>query len=213
MANNKQKPPIISVDFFEDVTGDISKSTPKSVEEIGIRIKSIREEKGLSLDQLSKLTGFDVELLSNIESSKVQPQLGTIIKLSKALDSAFGRIVSGVGDKLYSVTRKNEQKIVSRSTSRKGRKQLYTYKSLAPEVKGRHMEALIVQLEENPEDEMSVHEGEEFIYVLDGTVLLNIGGDKFELEPGDSAYYLSTTPHLIASKSGKATILAVLYEG
>lgn len=213
MENNKQKPPIISVDFFEDVTGDISKSTPKSVEEIGIRIKSIREEKGLSLDQLSKLTGFDVELLSNIESSKVQPQLGTIIKLSKALDSAFGRIVSGVGDKLYSVTRKNEQKIVSRSTSRKGRKQLYTYKSLAPEVKGRHMEALIVQLEENPEDEMSVHEGEEFIYVLDGTVLLNIGGDKFELEPGDSAYYLSTTPHLIASKSGKATILAVLYEG
>jgi quercetin dioxygenase-like cupin family protein len=75
------------------------------------------------------------------------------------------------------------------------------------------MEALIVQLEENPEDDMSVHEGEEFIYVLDGTVLLNIGGDKFELEPGDSAYYLSTTPHLIASKSGKATILAVLYEG
>ena len=213
MENNEQKPPIISVDFFEDVTGDISKATPKSVEEIGVRIKSIREEKGLSLDQLSKLTGFDVELLSNIESSKVQPQLGTIIKLSKALDSAFGRIVSGVGDKLYSVTRKNEQKIVSRSTSRKGRKQLYTYKSLAPEVKGRHMEALIVQLEENPEDEMSVHEGEEFIYVLDGTVLLNIGGDKFELEPGDSAYYLSTTPHLIASKSGKATILAVLYEG
>ena len=213
MENNKQKPPIISVDFFEDVTGDISKSTPKSVEEIGIRIKSVREEKGLSLDQLSKLTGFDVELLSNIESSKVQPQLGTIIKLSKALDSAFGRIVSGVGDKLYSVTRKNEQKTVSRSTSRKGRKQLYTYKSLAPEVKGRHMEALIVQLEENPEDEMSVHEGEEFIYVLDGNVLLNIGGDKFELEPGDSAYYLSTTPHLIASKSGKATILAVLYEG
>ncbi len=213
MENNKQKPPIISVDFFEDVTGDISKATPKSVEEIGIRIKSIREEKGLSLDQLSKLTGFDVELLSNIESSKVQPQLGTIIKLSKALDSAFGRIVSGVGDKLYSVTRKNEQKIVSRSTSRKGLKQLYTYKSLAPEVKGRHMEALIVQLEENPEDEMSVHEGEEFIYVLNGTVLLNIGGDKFELEPGDSAYYLSTTPHLIASKSGKATILAVLYEG
>jgi len=213
MENNKQKPPIISVDFFEDVTGDISESTPKSVEEIGMRIKSIREEKGLSLDQLSKLTGFDVELLSSIESSKAQPQLGTIIKLSKALDSAFGRIVSGVGDKLYSVTRKNEQKIVSRSTSRKGRKQIYTYKSLAPEVKGRHMEALIVQLEENPDDEMSVHEGEEFIYVLDGTVLLNIGGDKFELEPGDSVYYLSTTPHLIASKSGKATILAVLYEG
>ena len=213
MENEKQKPPIKSIDFFEDLTGDISKEPPKSVEEIGMRIKSIREEKGLTLDQLSKLTGFDVELLASIESNQVQPQLGTIIKLSKALDSAFGRIVSGIGDKLYSVTRKNEQKIVSRSTSKKGRKQVYTYKSLAPEVKGRHMEALIVQLEENPDDEMSVHEGEEFIYVLDGVVVIIIGEDKFELEPGDSIYYLSTIPHLIAAKSGKATILAVLYEG
>ena len=203
----------INVDFFEDLTGDIKESSQTRVEEIGTRIKSLREEKGLSIEELSNLTGFDVELLSNIETSQVQPQLGTVIKLSKALDSAFSRLVSGVGDKLYSITRKDEQKIISRSTSQKGKKQVYIYKSLAPEVKGRHMEALIVKLEENPDQEHSVHDGEEFIYVLDGIVLLNIGDDAFELEPGDSAYYLSTTPHLVASKSGKATILAVLYEG
>ncbi|MGD8946559.1 MAG: cupin domain-containing protein, partial [Desulfobacterales bacterium] len=133
--------------------------------------------------------------------------------LSKALDSAFGRLVSGVGEKLYSVTRKNERRTISRSTSQTGKKQLYTYKSLAPDVKGRHMEALMVQLEENPEKEISVHEGEEFIFVLDGIVILEIGEDKYELEPGDSVYYLSTTPHHIAAKSGKATIIAVLYEG
>jgi len=209
----KNQKPHINVDFFEDLTGDITKSADKAVAEIGERIKTIREEKGLSLEDLSKMTGFAVELLSNIEASKVQPQLGTIIKLSKALDSAFSRLVSGVGDKLYSITRKNEQKIVSRSTSQKGKKQVYTYKSLAPEVKGRHMEALIVQLEENPDQEMSVHAGEEFIYVLEGTTVLKIGHDCYDLESGDSAYYLSTTPHLIASKSEKATILAVLYEG
>ena len=211
--DTKNQKPHINVDFFEDLTGDILKSTDKAVEAIGERIKTIREEKGLSLEDLSKMTGFAVELLSNIEASKVQPQLGTIIKLSKALDSAFSRLVSGVGDKLYSITRKNERKVVSRSTSQKGKKQVYTYKSLAPEVKGRHMEALIVQLEENPDQEMSVHAGEEFIYVLDGTAVLKIGHDCYDLESGDSAYYLSTTPHLIASKSGKATILAVLYEG
>jgi transcriptional regulator with XRE-family HTH domain len=209
----KKPKPHINVDFFEDLTGDISKSTNEGEEEIGERIRALREERGLSLDELSNLTGFDVDLLSNIESNKVQPQLGTVIKLSKALDSAFSRLVSGIGDKLYAITRKDEQKIVSRSTSQKGKKQVYVYKSLAPEVKGRHMEALIVQLEENPEQEVSIHEGEEFIYVLDGVVALNIGEDSFELEPGDSAYYLSTTPHLVASKSGKATILAVLYEG
>jgi quercetin dioxygenase-like cupin family protein len=136
-----------------------------------------------------------------------------VIKLSKALDSAFGRLVSGVGDKLYSITRKDERRTVSRSTSQKGKKQVYIYKSLAPDVKGRHMEAVIVQLEEVPEKEISVHEGEEFIFVLDGVVVLEIAEDSFELEPGDTAYYLSTTPHHIAAKSGKATILAVLYEG
>jgi len=209
----KKKPPHINVDFFEDLTGDISESPRAGVDEIGKRIRILREEKGISLDELSNLTGFDVELLSNIENNIVQPQLGTVIRLSKALDSAFGRLISGIGNRIYSITRKDEQKVVSRSTAKKGQKQVYTYKSLAPEVKGRHMEALIVQLEENPDKEVSVHDGEEFIYVLDGIVVLNIGEETFDLEPGDSAYYLSTTPHLVASKKGKATILAVLYEG
>jgi len=209
----KKKPPHINVDFFEDLTGDISEKPRNGVEEIGKRIRILREEKGISLDELSNMTGFDVELLSNIENNIVQPQLGTVIRLSKALDSAFGRLISGIGNRIYSITRKDEQKVVSRSTAKKGQKQVYTYKSLAPEVKGRHMEALIVQLEENPDKEVSVHDGEEFIYVLDGIVVLNIGEETFDLEPGDSAYYLSTTPHLVASKKGKATILAVLYEG
>ena len=209
----KKKPPHINVDFFEDLTGDISEAPRDGVEEIGKRIRILREEKGISLDELSNMTGFDVELLSNIENNIVQPQLGTVIRLSKALDSAFGRLISGIGNRIYSITRKDEQKVVSRSTSKKGQKQVYIYKSLAPEVKGRHMEALIVQLEENPDKEVSVHDGEEFIYVLDGIVVLNIGEDTFDLEPGDSAYYLSTTPHLVASKKGRATILAVLYEG
>ncbi len=129
------------------------------------------------------------------------------------MTAQFSRLVSGVGEKLYSITRKSEQKAVSRSTSQKGQKKLYSYKSLAPEVKGRHIETLIVQLEENPEKEMSLHEGEEFIYVLEGDVSLKIGEEMFDLEPGDSAYYLSTTPHMVAAKSGNSTILAVLYEG
>ncbi|HAO20126.1 MAG: XRE family transcriptional regulator [Desulfobacteraceae bacterium IS3] len=209
----KDKTPHINVDYFSELTGEISKSKQDGGENIGQRIKKLREEKGISLEELSKLTGFDVDVLSQIEKQEIQPQLGTVMKLSKALESAFGRLVSGVGDKLYSITRKADRKIVSRSTSKKGKQQLYTYMSLAPEVKGRHMEALVVQLEENPEEESSVHGGEEFVFVLDGVVKLKIGDERFELEPGDSAYYLSTTSHVIAAKQGKATILAVLYQG
>jgi transcriptional regulator with XRE-family HTH domain len=207
----KTKKPHFDFDFFEDLTGDIPLEPPKSPDDVGDRIRKIRQQKDLSLDEISKMTGFDVEFLSKIENKELQPQLGTVIKLSKALDSAFGRLVSGVGEKLYAITRKSERRTISRSTSRKGSKQIYTYKSLAPDVQGRHMEAFLVQLEEDPEKETSLHEGEEFIFVLDGEVNLEIGEDKFELEPGDSAYYLSTTAHHIAAKKGKATILAVMY--
>ncbi|MBU2511918.1 XRE family transcriptional regulator [bacterium] len=205
--------PHINVDYFSDLTGDVALSGEHSVEAIGEKIFKLREEKGISLDELSNMTGFDIDVLASIEKNELQPQLGTIIKLSQALDSAFGRLISGVGTKLFSITRRNEAKTISRSTSRKSKKQIYTYKSLAPEVKGRHMESMIVQLEENPDDEPSIHEGEEFIYVLAGMVSLKIAEDQFDLEPGDSVYYLSTTPHLIAAKEGKATILAVIYGG
>ena len=126
----KSRKPFLDVDFFENMTGDIPAKPPKGVEDVGQRIRKIREEKGVALEELSRLTGFDVEFLSSLEKNEAQPQLGTVIKLSKALDSAFGRLVSGVGDKLYSITRKSERRIVSRSTSKTGNKQLYTYKSL-----------------------------------------------------------------------------------
>jgi quercetin dioxygenase-like cupin family protein len=208
---NKEEKPHINVDYFADLTGKIDAPESEGMEEIGYRVRKLRESKGLSLAELSHLTGFDETLLDKIEKQEVYPQLGTAIRLSKALDSAFGRLVSGVGDRLYSITRRQEEKVVSRSTGMSGTQKLYTYRSLAPEVKGRHMEALLVQLEENPGGELSVHDGEEFIYVLDGTVVMQVGEDRFELEPGDSVYYLSTTPHLIAAKTGQAKIVAVLY--
>ncbi len=212
MSENETKP-YINVDYFEDLTGDIEDSAQAPVEEIGERVRRLRTDKGLTLEQMARLTGFEENFLSDIEASKVQPQLGAVIKLSKVLDSALGHLVSGKGDKLYSITRKDERKVVSRSTSQTGQKQVYLYKDLAPDVKGRHMEALMVQLEENFEGELSVHEGEEFIYVMNGVVSLDIADDHYDLYAGDSAYYPSTTPHLIASKEGQATILAVIYEG
>jgi quercetin dioxygenase-like cupin family protein len=213
MAVEKQSKPPINVDYFEDLTGDIKATADIGCEQIGDRIKRLREEKELSITQLSQLTGFDNNMLQQIEDNTVCPQLGAMIKLSKALDSAWQRMLSGEGQKLYSITRGHERKITSRSSSLRGGRPAYTYMSLAPEVKGRHMEALVVDLEELPDEERSVHEGEEFIYVLEGVVLLNIGEESFEMLPGDSAYYLSTTPHVLSARGGRARILAVIYSG
>ncbi|MBW2655395.1 MAG: helix-turn-helix transcriptional regulator [Deltaproteobacteria bacterium] len=210
--DKQDKIPHINLDYFEDLTGDIKKGGKGDVDEVGKRIKQVREERGISIETLSDLTGFDVSRLQDIESGKVKPQLGTVMKLSKALDSAVGRLVSDMGTKLYAITRKDERKQISRSTSKTSKQNVYSYMSLAPEVQGRHMEALIVQLEKSKDKEISVHNGEEFIFVLNGIANLTIGKDTYDLEPGDSAYYLSTTPHFITAKTDKATILAVLYE-
>ena len=208
----KDNIPHINVDYFEDLTGNIDKDEAGEVDEVGTRIRQLREERGISLEDLSSLTGFKVERLEDIESGKEQPQLGMVMKLSKALDSAVGRLVSGMGTKLYSITRKNERKQIARSASKTSKKNVYSYMSLAPEVQGRNMEALIVQLEKTEESEISVHNGEEFVFVLEGTASLTIAKESYDLEPGDSAYYLSTTPHYLTAKTDKATILAVLYE-
>ncbi len=208
----KDKIPHTNLDYFKDLTGDIKNSDKSDVEEVGMRIRKLRKDKSLSIEDLSNLTGFDVARLENIENGSEEPQLGTVMKLSRALDSAVGRLVSGMGNKLFSITRKNERKQIIRSCSATSKKNVYSYMSLAPEVQGRHMEALIVQLEKSEEKDFSVHNGEEFIFVLKGVVNLTIGSETFDLEPGDSAYYLSTTSHFITGKTDKATILAVLYE-
>jgi transcriptional regulator with XRE-family HTH domain len=221
----KKEPPHINVDYFEDLTGDIKDGDDCATEAIGCRVQRLRRDKGLSLEDLSQLTGFEVDLLTRIENDEIQPQLGTIIRLSKALDRSLARLVSGgQGGKLYSLTRRGESKAVSRSTTAKGQRGAYRYMSLAPEVDGRHMEALMVELAPDADEAAaanevasaneatSVHDGEEFIYVLEGKVGLRLGDETFTLDPGDSIYYLSTVPHVLTAVGGRAVILAVIYD-
>ncbi len=203
----------INVDYFESLTGSIEEREEAEIIDIGKKIKEIREEKGLTLEELASSTGYEKELLEKIEKGEIQPQLGTIIKLSKVLDRGLGEFLGEESDRPYCLITKEKRKRISRSTSPKGQRELYSYMSLAPDVKGRHMEPLIVHLRENPDEETSIHDGEEFIFVLEGEVIAKIGDHRFELSPGDSIYYLSNYPHMLAAKKDSATILAVIFEG
>lgn len=208
----KDKTPYVNVDYFEDLTGDIEGSPEREIQEVASRMRQLRRDKGLSLEELSRLAGIDEDTLSRIESGESQPQLGTVLKLAKSLEGDLGTLISGQGDRPYAITRKADRKRVIRSRKPESHQAQDAYKSLAPEVHGRHMEPLIVRLRPDPKEEPSIHEGEEFIFVLEGTVLLKMGEERFELEPGDSAYYQSSQPHLVAAAHDSATILAVIYE-
>ena len=55
----------MNFDFFADLTGDIPSEPQKGIGDIGERIRKLRQEKGLSLEELSSLTGFEIEFLSS----------------------------------------------------------------------------------------------------------------------------------------------------
>lgn len=200
--------------FLKELTEHFEeKESPDTVESVGERIKKIRETEGISLEDLSSRTGFPVELLSQIENRTVSPQIGTIIKLAKSLKTVFGTLTAEEGEKPYSIVRQSERKVVSRPAAQKGHH--YTYMSLASDVKGRHMESFIVKLEpETPDQELSIHEGEEFIFVIDGEMKAKLGEKEEILSTGDTIYYLSNIPHLVTSNRKEPTyILAVIYTG
>jgi len=212
MRREDKTPPYVSVDYFKDLTGDIEEAPEQEPQEVGSRMRQIRREKGLSIKELSRLAGIEEDTLSRIESGEMQPQLGTVLKLSKSLERDMGALITGQGDRPYAITRMSDRRKVVRASSPKSSQAQYAYRGLAPDVKGRHMEPLLVRLQPHPEEEPSLHHGEEFIFVLEGTVVLQLGEESFELEPGDSAYYQSTLPHLVAAANESATILAVIYE-
>ncbi|MFB3885284.1 MAG: cupin domain-containing protein [Thermodesulfobacteriota bacterium] len=183
---------------------------------VGEKIKALREQKGLSLKEVADLTGFSTALLSQMENHLVSPSLGTMIKLANALEVRVGSFLGETQGEPFTIVRKEERKKVSRFASKEGVKYGYSYESLGFEKKDRHMEPFIVTLEPATvkTSKTSVHEGEEFIFVLEGEMEVILGNHTDVLHPGDSIYYDSMIPHRVQCHQDKLTrILAVLYAG
>jgi len=200
-------------DFLEDITTVSGAEAP--AEETGLvgdRVKKIREEKGLSLADVASRTGYDESFLARIEQNEISPPLGALIKLGKALDMKMGFFISGGATKPYTIVRQEERRKISRRASSDDQKYGYTYQALAPGKSDRHMEPFLVTLEQSEEDELSTHEGQEFIYVLEGRMEAVLDKDRVVLDPGDAIYYDSNIPHQVRCVDGpSAKILAVLY--
>ena len=181
---------------------------------VGERIKVLREQKNLSLKELADLTGFSTALLSQMENHLVSPSLGTMTKLAKALGVRVSDFLGETVGEPFAIVRKDERKTVSRFASKEGVKYGYSYESLGFEKKNRHMEPFIVTLEPATvkNSKTSVHDGEEFIFVLEGEMEVILGNHTDILHQGDSIYYDSNIPHRVQCYQDKVTkILAVLY--
>jgi transcriptional regulator with XRE-family HTH domain len=183
-------------------------------ESLGDRIRRVREMQGLTIKDLSSRTGIDIDTLERTESGEMIPALGQLARLGRALDMKMGYFISPGIDKPMTVVRKNERQPISRYGETKSMQYGYFYESLAPEKAGRLMEPFIVTLVPTETEEFSTHVGQEFLYVLEGEMKVQVGDRVDFLKPGDAVYYDSNQPHFVRCIGTTVTkILAVLYTG
>ena len=176
---------------------------------INDRIKRLRLRKKITLESLAKATGFTIGYLSRIENSVSSPPISTLSKIAQALevDVSFFLFESKVDSPQNMViVRKSDPKESSDRASYG-----YQYEALAGKKIGKNMEPYILY----PDFEYSTvfqHEGEEFFYVLDGSIEFIYGDEKYILEAGDCMYFDAHIPHSGVSKGEKkAKVLIIIY--
>jgi transcriptional regulator with XRE-family HTH domain len=181
---------------------------------VGEKIRELREGRGLSLQEMADRTGYSSALLSQIENHMISPPLGALIKIAKALEIKVGTFFGEDPREPFTIVRKQERRHISRFASKEGVSYGYSYESLGFDKKDRHMEPFLITLEPATvkSEKLSTHEGEEFIFILEGEMEAILGTHKDVLYPGDCIYYDSTIPHKVQCHGDIPTrILAVIW--
>lgn len=182
---------------------------------IGAKIKERRQKKRLTLEDLAAKTGLTKSVLANIEKDETVPPLGTLLKLSKALDISMAYFFEDeVELERISVTRSGERVRIKRRPHHQEGEVDYIYESLESRNPNKHMEPILVEflpLETGDMVFMS-HEGEEFHFVLEGRVEFRTDDRVEILNPGDALYFESEINHSFRSLDGKpAKVVACVW--
>ena len=183
---------------------------------IGEKIKALRESRQISVEDLMERTGLAQEQIERIESNVDIPSLAPLIKIARALGVRLGTFLDDQDGSGAVVCRKEEHtdNSISFSNNAVSARTHMQYHSLSASKADRHMEPFIIDINQTDENayELSSHEGEEFIYVMEGVVEIAYGKKKHVIEAGDSIYYDSIVPHHVHGFEGQAArIPAVVY--
>ncbi len=182
---------------------------------VGEKITSIRQQKSITIDELAERCGFTTLMMANIEENEAIPSLGHLIKVARALGVRLGTFLDDMDQLGPVVTRNGEiKKGTSFSNKASSTRLNLDFFPLASDKSGRHMEPFIVDINPSSSSDFvqSSHEGEEFIYVLNGVIEIRYGKDIYTLSVGDSIYYDSVVDHNVHSADeSPAKILAVVY--
>lgn len=178
------------------------KTAPRATP-VGKKIKKVRTRKKITLDQVANDTGCSIDCLKNIEACREIPPVGTLLQIAKAL-----QIDSGDLFKEQQETRDARAKAYHKRT------QNYAYTTLTPGAENKHLKAFLVTVKamQAHEGVGYCHEGEEFIYILKGTIEVTVGDHVNRLKKGESLHFNSGIRHLMRNVGKQdAEMIVVVY--
>jgi transcriptional regulator with XRE-family HTH domain len=181
----------------------------RELAEIGPTIRSLRLERGLSLRDLGRATGFSISFLSLVERGRSSISLTSLHTVAVALGvtmNTFFPQQQELPEAAHVNRRRGDTRLPIRGA--------HAYRLLAASGFDRALEPLLVTIapgeEADPRDDYA-HEGEEFAYVLSGELVFAVDGVEHTLEAGDSIHYRSTVPHMVRNDRPRpAEVLWVL---
>ena len=155
-------------------------------ESLGAQIKKIRLQKEITLEQIANDTGAAIDHLEKIESGERIPAVGMLLQIARSLnlDSSF----------FLKPVDPNQK---DRAILDQARTSNYAYQTLTPGGEYKHLKVFKVSVEAGKEHSSIgyAHNGEEFVYVLQGTVEITVGDHKTELTVGESLHFNSAIKH------------------
>lgn len=181
----------------------------EEIRQIAQRIRELRDISGLSLEELAAEFHIPAEQYREYESGNADIPVSVLYGIAKRFKVELTAILTGENPKLhtYCVVRKGKGPSVER------RKQ-YDYQSLAYNFRHKKAEPFLVSVDPEPEDSpvhFNSHPGQEFNFVLEGTLKVIIGGREIVLAEGDSLFFDSSADHGMKALGGKpAKFLAVI---
>lgn len=179
----------------------------EQIQLIAMRIRDLRDIAGLSAAEVADRAGIDVGEYEAYETGKRDFSFSHLFNIAEVLGVDISDLLTGESPKLhgYILTRKGQG-------LKFNRRQQYEYHHLAYNFRDKLAEPFIVTVRDEPGavKQAHSHEGQEFDYVLEGTLRISLGGNELYLKEGDSLYYDSGLPHVMYAVEGDCRFIAVV---
>ncbi len=160
--------------------------------EIGVRIKQLRQQRGLTQEELASRTELTKGFISQLERDLTSPSIATLMDILEALGTDVGSFFRETAEE--TVVYGADDMFVKEETDG------YTIQWLVTNAQKNALEPILVTIPAGVKGtEDDPHEGEEFGYVLSGSVLLVLGEKRYRIKKGGSFYFRPTRLHYLTN--------------